>query len=147
MATRLPAGCSYIKRAIDTFRNALEDAVFARHRKVTEYHAATINSACRHEQRALLLLRWLREAAEPQSATHTLQNQAVDGKHTSSVSRQTGLGVMDRAALLSQISDATDKRDRCLERLGLNEEQRDSLAARRARIDEQFSLEEQPANA
>src|ERR1700733_3186235 len=120
LAVKLPKGCSYIRRSVSTFRAAIEEEVIVRFREITTYRAALINSAVRHEQRALLLQRWLREATDSQTASHSLQAQAVDGKHTSTISKQTGLGIMDRAQLLAQISAATDARDKCLERLGLS---------------------------
>jgi hypothetical protein len=51
-------------------------------------------SAARHEAVALLLQRWLREAPD--------------------------LPVTERAAVLKQFSAATDRRDACLEKLGLS---------------------------
>jgi len=57
------------------------------------FHAALIQSACRHEGRAQLLTRYLREA---------------------------GLSLADRLAVLSGIGNATDSRDKCLQRLDLD---------------------------
>src|ERR1700733_10752198 len=124
MAAKLPTGCSYIRKSIRQFRAALEDEVIRRFEEVTTYRAALIQSASRHEQRALLLQRYLREAADAETASHTLHNEAIDGKHTSTVSRPTGLSIMDRCQILAQISAATDARDKCLERLGLSIDER-----------------------
>jgi hypothetical protein len=120
MASKLPPKCSYIRRSIGTFRTALEAEVIQRFREITTFRAALVQSACRHETRALLLQRYLREAQDAQTASHSLQAQAVDGKPT-------GLGIMDRAQLLAQISAATDARDKCLERLGLGVDESQSV--------------------
>jgi hypothetical protein len=63
----------------------------------TIYQEAVLQSAVRHETRALLAARWLRKEGEK-------------------------LKLPDRIALLGTISSATDSRDKCLEKLGLDKD-------------------------
>lgn len=58
---QLPPGCSYVRRLVTTLRDALERATIDAHGEVGVYHAASINTAARFEQVALLAQRWLRE--------------------------------------------------------------------------------------
>jgi hypothetical protein len=89
----------YIENAARAFQHSTEDAVIVRFGEVGLYHAAVIQSAVRHEIRAKLIGRWLNVAKE-------------QGEK---------LSLLDQANLLKQLSDASDSRDRCLEKLGLND--------------------------
>jgi hypothetical protein len=100
----LPKGASYIRRQLGRFEGALRDAVTYKHGEVGVYHAALIQTACRHEGRAQLLTRWLRE---------------IDGTAT----------ITDRVAILREIGSASDARDRCLRLLELDAGGRDVLDA------------------
>lgn len=93
---RLPRGASYVSRCIRGMRAALETALMERHGTVSIPHAALVSSATRHEARALLTQRLLREADE--------------------------LPVMDRRQLLADFTAATEARDRCIAALGLDAE-------------------------
>jgi hypothetical protein len=75
-------------------RRELEGAVTAQGRDVGVYHSALIQSACRHETRAQLLQRYLRESPD--------------------------LTLAERCQLLDGIGRATDARDKCLDRMGLS---------------------------
>jgi hypothetical protein len=89
-ASGLPKGCAYIQGQIVSFRRYVRNELA----DLSLWQEATLQSACRHETRALLAARWLRlEAGE--------------------------LPIKDRVALLKTISDATDKRDACLKAIGL----------------------------
>jgi len=88
----------YIANSTTTFQRECEAAVIASHGEVNIYHAALVQSAVRHETRAQLIGRWLR-IAEEKGETLTL---------------------LDRANLLKQLSDASDARDRCLEKMDIS---------------------------
>ncbi|MDX1968992.1 MAG: hypothetical protein SFV23_17585 [Planctomycetaceae bacterium] len=88
----------YIANSTTAFQRETESAVIERFGEVDLYRAAVIQSAVRHETRAQLIGRWLR-VAEEQGEKLTL---------------------IDRANLLKQLSDASDARDKCLERIGLD---------------------------
>jgi hypothetical protein len=90
-----PKGCSYVRRITGRLRTQLEGGVAAIHGQITPYQTACIQSACRHEGVALLIQRWLRL-------------------------EWANLSASDKLALLRQFETATDARDRCLEKLGLN---------------------------
>ncbi len=90
----LGKGNKDVENVSSKLRLALENAVILRHNEVSILHAAYIQSCTRHEMRAMLLQKWLR----------------TEGPN---------IPVLDRAALLKQLSDASDSRDRCLEKLGL----------------------------
>jgi hypothetical protein len=92
---RYPKGGAYIARSIRWLRRQLRDAVGRQDGQTTIWSEAVIASACQHEGRRLLLLRWLR----------------IEGD---------GLPVLDRAALLDRIGTSTDARDRCLKLLRLD---------------------------
>lgn len=94
-AAQLPREARYIELAINTFRRQLEDTLTDAYGETTIYQAALINSACRHERRAMLAERWFR-----------LSNGE--------------LSLADKLQLHKTISDASDARDKCLERLQLN---------------------------
>lgn len=91
---RLPKGASYTTRLMYEFRHQLEAVVSQKHGEVTLFHAALIQTAIRHESRAQLLQRWLRT--------------------------EEGLTLAERVTLLQQIGAASDSRDKCLEKMGLN---------------------------
>jgi len=91
----LPKGASYVRRIVGEFRRQIESGVLTVSGELTPYASALCQSATRHEARALLAGRWMRQQGE-------------------------GLPLSDRLALLKAIADATDARDRCLEKLGLN---------------------------
>ena len=92
---RLPKGCAYVQRTVNALRRVLEQAVVDRHGDLSTYHAATVQTACRHECRALLWQRWLRERA----AT---------------------MATMELLAVTKEIAAASDARDRCLRSLGID---------------------------
>lgn len=91
----LPKGCGHIRKSVDTFRRATEAAILDQHGEISLYHASLVNSAYRHERTAALCERWVRVEQE-------------------------NLDPSQRLAYLKLISDATDRRDKCLERLGLD---------------------------
>lgn len=90
---RLPPGASYIRRLLGAFQRATEAAVVEAHGEIPLTKAALIQSAVRHEGRAQLLTRWLRES---------------------------DLSLAERLAVLKEIGGATDARDRCLKLLDLD---------------------------
>lgn len=92
---RYPRGCSYVARQGHLLRRQLRDAVTESAGGTNVWSEAVIASACQHECRRLLLLRWLR----------------IEGD---------ALPVLDRATLLDRIGQATDSRDRCLKLLRLD---------------------------
>jgi len=91
---RLPKGASYVAAVAKRLRRSLEAAVLARDPRVEVYAAALIQSACRHEIRALLSQKWMRDKEDLTS------DQAL--------------------TFLREISLATDARDKCLRALGLD---------------------------
>ena len=91
----LPKGASYIRRLLGQFRASLDSAVQEKCGEIGVYSAALIQSACRHEARAQLLTRWLRTA---------------EGE----------LPLAERLSVLREIGKATDSRDSCLQKLGLD---------------------------
>jgi hypothetical protein len=94
---RFPAGASYVQRLILQMRRGLEEALAERDGdKTPVWAAAMIQSACRHEGRALLLQRKL-----VQEAATLTTDQFI--------------------ALLRDFSQATDQRDKCLKGLRLDE--------------------------
>jgi hypothetical protein len=64
-----------------------------------------LQSACRHEKRAALAERWLRLEADPDKPSEY------------------------KISLLTQMSAATDARDKCLERAGLGKAAKDDWAS------------------
>src|SRR5436190_1398230 len=92
LAGKLPTGCGYIKRALAGLRVTLTTDTQNRHGSVSVGQAGLVSAACRHEGRALLLSKWLREAELPLS---------------------------ERASILGQICDATDSRDKAIAKLGI----------------------------
>ena len=95
-ASSLPRSARFIEDQTRVFRRAMRDAVQERTgAPATLFEEALLLSAVRHETRAQLAGRWLR----------------IEGEK---------LDVEKRLALLKTISDASDQRDRCLQRLGLD---------------------------
>jgi hypothetical protein len=92
---RWPKGASYVQRLLNGLRRGLERAVVEHGDKVDEYAACIIQSACRHEARALLLQRKLRREVDALTTDQYL-------------------------ALLRDIGSATDARDKCLRALRLD---------------------------
>lgn len=93
-AAKCPPGCSYIDAAARELRKAITGELLERG-ELTLYREALIQSCLRHEVRAQLAGRWLRVAYDT-------------------------LDAEKRLALLAAISKATDDRDRCLARMGLD---------------------------
>ena len=91
----LPVGASYIRRCVGKLRRELEIAVQSQAGQLGPYKAGLCQSAARHEGRALLAVRWLRERGQKMSD-------------------------LERLAYLKEIGAATDARDRCLRALGLD---------------------------
>lgn len=90
-----PKGYSAVRRYVGRMRAELESAVCERHGQIGVYEAALVQSACRHEGRALLLQRLLRV------------------EHDS-------LSVTERLGIVREIGAASDSRDKCLKALGLD---------------------------
>lgn len=95
-ASGLPRGCAYLESQLTAFRRYVRSEM-QRDGSTTIYQEAVLQSAVRHETRALLAARWLRKEGEK-------------------------LKLPDRIALLGTISSATDSRDKCLEKLGLDKD-------------------------
>ena len=93
---RAPAGCGYVFRMIGQFKRAVEADVAERYGEISIYHAALIQTACRHEGRAQLLTRKLRQC-------------------------EAELSHADQLATLKEIGNASDSRDKCLKLLGLDD--------------------------
>ena len=91
---RLPKGSGAIRQQLYCERDEVEIATGRQHGEVSLFHAALIQSAIRHSGRAQLLERWLRV--------------------------EEGLSLNERLAVLKEIGAATDSRDKCLQRLGLD---------------------------
>ncbi len=124
--SRLPAGCGHVANATNALRLALEDAVTAQHGAISVYRAALIQSAVRHETRAMLLARRLRLSETSRAPGESVPSS---GSQSSKPAQSGGLDVQDYLAILRDISSATDSRDRCLERLKLDQEPRQTLVA------------------
>jgi hypothetical protein len=92
---RLPVGAGYVQRLILQMRRGLEKALEEREDKTPVWSAAMVQSACRHEARALLI-----------------QRKLVQENET--------LTVDQYLAVLRDFSQATDARDRCLKGLKLD---------------------------
>ncbi len=92
--SKSPAGCSYIDKQTRSLRAAILGEL-AERGDLSLYREALAQSCLRHETRALLAARWLREKKD--------------------------LDLEKRLALVATISRATDDRDRCLARMGLDQ--------------------------
>jgi len=86
---KLPAGCRYIENNRNALRRQVESEIMDARGRITVVEAALTQSLCRHETRAQLIYRWLREA---------------DGSNA-------GLSILDRVQLLREISAATDRQN------------------------------------
>lgn len=93
-ASGLPGGCRYLEQQLTAFRGLLRDELGP---TPSVYQQALAQSATRHETRALLASRWLR-------------------LHEKDLSHN------DRLAFLKHVGDATDARDKCLQRMGLDKD-------------------------
>lgn len=93
--SKFPKAAKSDERKVYTLRNTIQEAVATQYGEISVMHAALIQSAVRHETRAILAARWLRRD----------ENEK--------------LPLNDRLQLLATISSATDARDKCLKALGL----------------------------
>ena len=93
---KLPKGCKAIESELQALGRAIGHELSQQHgvAQVPLYAMAVQQTATRHELRARLAGRWLRLAPDD-------------------------LPIETRLALLKAISDASDQRDKCLARLGL----------------------------
>jgi len=94
-ASGLPKGCLYLQSQLTAFRSYFRHELEAKHGTTSMYEEAVLQSATRHETRALLASRWLRIEGEDLKIEH-------------------------RITLTREIGNATDSRDRCLRLLGLD---------------------------
>ena len=96
-ASGLPNGCTYIRSSLSSLRTLVRNELEQRQGggRLELYQEACLQSAVRHETRALLVARWLRLAGDE-------------------------LDIDKRISLLRDLSNATDARDRCLKELGLD---------------------------
>ncbi|QDU30602.1 hypothetical protein ETAA8_57480 [Anatilimnocola aggregata] len=118
----LPKGASYIRRQLGVFEKFVANAVKDKHGAITLYRAALIQSAVRHEGRAQLLTRWLRDG-------------------------EAGLKLLERMAVLREIGAASDQRDRVLKLLDLEIEDAGfaSLYTSPATLAQQDTISDAPA--
>ena len=91
----LPKKHAWIANRVTVLRKHLEGAVLERHAELSLKHALLIQSACRHEQAALLAQRAMR----------------ADGDK---------MTVMERLAYLTTVASESDKRDKAVEKLALD---------------------------
>lgn len=89
----MPKDAKHVEVRGNAYRRHLEQAVASDGHTLTLAEAAAIQSAVRHEQRAMLMTRYLRTEEIP---------------------------LADRMGLLKEIGLATDARDKCLRTLGLH---------------------------
>lgn len=101
-ASSLPPGCSYLDGQLRSLRKGLRREIKRTHGDVSLLHEAAVQSALRHETRALLAARWLRLGGDK-------------------------LPLEQRLSLLAAISTATDARDRCFKSLGLDRDTQRNL--------------------
>lgn len=101
--TKLPKKLRHIENCGNVFRRAIEAELMSLKAEIGIHDGAVIQSALRHERRCRLLERWLSEENDE-------------------------LKVLDKVQILSQISQATDLRDRCLRVLGLDKSSGDAWA-------------------
>lgn len=93
-AASLPKGSSYITRATNELRRAIEDAVATAKGGVNIIDAATIQTIMRHERHAMLAQRWLKK---------DIENMTLD----------------QRLKYSAEIGRASAERDKCLRSLGI----------------------------
>ena len=87
-------------RSVRQLRRALDAATLDQHGELNVFQSATVQTACRHEARAMLLQRWLR-------------NEFGE------------LSTSEKVSILGEIGKASDARDRCLRALGLDQRLQD----------------------
>ena len=100
---KLPAGASYVRKIIGKFRSELEKAVLDKHGEIDVMRSATIQTACRHEQVALLAGRWLR-------------NHIGEMTHA------------ERLTYLKTVADASERRDKAIKSLEIEKSTHDPWA-------------------
>lgn len=96
-ASGLPASASYLEGQLRAFRSYVRQELAARGVDVGVFHEALLQSAVRHETRALLAAKWLRD-------------------------KESELTIEQRLSLMAAVSSATDSRDKCLDRAGLSKD-------------------------
>jgi len=116
---KLPPKCDYLRRQLGDFRRELDRLVLEQHGEVSMFHAARIQTCVRHEGRAQLLQKWLRD--NPEIETITAAVTTTDGKKstTGETRRTKGLTVFERIAVLKEIGVASESRDKAIGDLGL----------------------------
>lgn len=97
--SQTPKGCRYIQQATAKLREALRAITLERRGELGLYEECTIQTACKWEVHSQLAARWLRIA---------------DGDLSNS----------DKLAFSRETARASGERDKCLERLGLNKQDR-----------------------
>lgn len=95
---RYPRGATYVARLVAGLRSELEIAILSLRPSAEVHEAALCQSAARHEARALLLQRMLRD-------------------------KQDELTTDQKLSILRDMSAATDARDRCIKQLNLDPRQ------------------------
>lgn len=93
-------GDKSIENEVGKLRALARDAIAALFGDVSLYREAALQSAIRHEARARLAAKWLRDEHNPR--------------------KQKTLTLSERLALTATISNATDARDKCLKLAGLD---------------------------
>lgn len=96
----VPKRYSYVRKIAGRFRREVETAALAVHGSLGLLELAYAQSATRHELRCLYAMRALRDGADD-------------------------LLLADRLRLMDTIGNATDSRDKCLQRLGLDTRRED----------------------
>jgi len=91
----LPSGCHFISQSCYQLRRHLESWCLERRGEIGLWESCCIQTAIRYEQVSQLCARWLREAGS--KLTHA-----------------------ERLGYAKQIAEASDRRDRVLQRLGLD---------------------------
>jgi hypothetical protein len=99
-----PKATRYITAKLCVFREALEQAVIVAHGEVGLLHAAAISTALRWERASALSTKWFRENGD-------------------------AMTVLDRVALQKSIAEASERRDRALEKLKIDAKPSDLWAA------------------
>lgn len=90
-----PKATRYITAKLCIFRDALEQACIAAHGQVGLLHAAAISTALRWERASALSTKWFREHGDE-------------------------MDVLDRVTLQKSIAEASERRDRAIEKLKLD---------------------------
>lgn len=101
----LPKGASYISRATNELRRAVEDAVLDAKGAVDILDAATIQTIVRLERHAMLAQRWLRREHEKMSLAERLKFSAEVGRASAErdkALRSLGIGATGKADLLAE---------------------------------------------